>query len=211
MQWKKAAIFLLPAFLAAACLFAACTKRDTGAGMTSTAVVFSTAAHSTGLETSASTTEAGESANAATSILPGTTQPGTEASTTRPIPVTTAPAQSTSTTRAAAAYAEWTYRNKFGNTVTYSENPDNPYIRLVSRQTGISPGRLSASSWSQGAAVFVFRSTDRNADSLDTAYFILAKDMEIFSVTGSDAQAEFSKFSRQTAAALYTMALEHRP
>jgi len=124
---------------------------------------------------------------------------------------TTKPAQTTSTTSAAVPYAEWTYRNRFGNTVTYSENPGNPYIRLVSLQTGIPAKRLSVSFWSQGAAVFVFRSADRNTDTLDSAYFILSEDMEIFTVSGEQAEAEYSKFSRETAIVLYEMALEHRP
>lgn len=211
MKKINSAALVLPAFLLLIFLFAACTPRDTGTGTTA-ATDASTAAHSTNRETTASASQTGESSQTATSAASGTTDTtGTTAAarTTQPAAATTA--QTPPTTNAAAVYDEWTYRNGFGNTVTYTENPDHPYIRLVSRQTGISPDRLSASFWSQGAAVFVFRSADRNTDTLNTAYFILAKDMEVFTLNGTAAQSEFSKFSRQTAVALYSMALEHRP
>lgn len=211
MKNKKPVVILLPALLILIVAAAACAPRDAGA-LTTAASAASTSAGGDNRETSSNAAQTGESTQAATSAVSSAGETSVPASTTQSQPpATTAPEQTPSTTSASAGYAEWTYRNKLGSTVTYSENPDNPYIRLVSRQMGIPPDRLSASFWSQGAAVFVFRSADRNTDTLDTAYFILTKDMEVFSLSGSAAQAEFSTFSRQTAVSLYSMALDHRP
>jgi len=210
MNRKKPAVFLATALLIVAFTAAGCVPRDAGT-FTAAASAVSTAEHGTTRDTSVSTAaQPSETTQAQTGHTTTASEPSTGVATTR-ADKTTAPARPSVATTKEVVYNEWTYQNTTGGTVTYTENPDNAYIRLVSQQQGIPANRLSASWWKQGAAVFVFRSTDKNAGTLETAYFVMAEDMEVFAVSGTAAKAEYSKFSRQTAAVLFSMAMEHRP
>lgn len=109
--------------------------------------------------------------------------------TTQPVTETTVPTTVASTKPASADYVEWTYRGEGrqivpgyrtkSNLVTYTENPENPYIVAVSKQLSVPADRFSASFYDTGAVVFEFSSSDKNADTLVDCHFVFSNKMEI--------------------------------
>ena len=64
-------------------------------------------------------------------------------------------------------YKEWSYKAALtGDTVTYTENPNDEYIKAASKILNIPPQRLSATKNKKGATIFIFSSSDKSKDTL---------------------------------------------
>ncbi|HOO25494.1 MAG TPA: hypothetical protein PKW24_02655 [Clostridiales bacterium] len=65
------------------------------------------------------------------------------------------------------AYKEWSYKAVLtGDTVTYTENPNDEYIQAASKILNIPAQRLSATKNKKGATIFIFSSSEKSKDTL---------------------------------------------